>query len=153
MIFRGLAGLVLLLLLIGALLGLVGADSEILSPSLTRAKADRIKVETAALADKNAYERQLMEIELDKQRALARLEVERKAQRAQLLDGALSWTAFMLSLGVFALMVAAAMHVVCQAGSKLRSSTPTVRHGRSVENQMEPFSADRVNLRSTSGKS
>jgi hypothetical protein len=81
MLFKGLTSLIVAVVIIGTLLGAVLSRSEILDPSRAAADARRINAEASALESKNAVEQQLLQIELEKQRALA--ETDRLAAAAR----------------------------------------------------------------------
>lgn len=129
---RGLTGLVAIIIIFGTILGLAVGSIELLNPALSAAKASRMNEETAALRARNAHEQRLYEIEIEKQQALAQIEVKQKEQRAELLNEGLALAAIVLPIGLFAVLFAGAIYITCQAAAILS------RHSREKPQHDEP---------------
>jgi len=144
---RGLTPLAVLVAILALLLGVFATQSEVFNPQKAGAEASRLEAETRAMADKNNFERQMHEIEIEKNRALAQIEIEQRVQREQILSEALAWAALMISLGVFCVLVAGAVYIICRAIKGLRRPPPIRQAVRGDAARVVSFPANRVPTR------
>jgi len=108
------------LILVGAIVaGVMLGDSELLSPSLNTAEADRIRAETAALRAQTAFEQQQRSIELRlaEQKADAELQAlqARRAKELELLETTTTVGQVVGSTVAIVLAVAASYYLIAKA--------------------------------------
>ncbi len=146
---RGLTSLVVIVIIFGALLGLAMGSIDLLNPATSSAKARQMNEQAAAQAAKNAYEQSLREIQLEKQRALANIEVEQKKLREQALTDGLAVLLMVVPFGVFAVLLALAIFIICAAATKLRGQVGEVQElPRAEGGQVIPHQPKRSGVRS-----
>lgn len=139
---KGITSFAAFIAILAIALGIVAARPEFLNPLYAQAQAYRLNVETRALAEKNDFQRESYQIELDKQRALAQMEIEQKAQRAQVLSDGLALAAIILPFGMFALLFAGAIYITCLAGKLLRQQPREPQ--RAEMGRRVPFPTERI---------
>lgn len=147
---KGLTSFGVFIAILAILLGVVAAGPEFLNPISAQAQAYRLNTETRAMADKNDYQRESYQIELDKQRALAQMEIEQQVQRAQALTEGLAWAALVVPAGIFALLFAGAIYVICLAAKLPRH--PIQQVPEAALGKIKPFPVDRVKSRAVPAK-
>jgi len=108
------------LVLVGAVIvGVMLGGSELLSPSLNAAKADRLKAETAALRAQAAYEQQQRELALRLAEQKAAMELQalqaRRAKELELLELAVTVGLIVGSAAVTALALAGSYYLIERA--------------------------------------
>jgi len=113
------------LILVGAIVaGVILGGSELFSPSLSAAKADKLEAETAALRAQTAYEQRQREIELRlaEQKAAAELQAlhDRHAVELALLEIAGIVGQVVGSIVLIILAVAAAYYLIAKAKALLK---------------------------------
>lgn len=134
------------LILVGAIVaGVMLGDSELLSPSLNTAKADRIKAETAALRAQTAYEQQQRSIELRlaEQKADAELQAlqARRAMESELLEIAGIIGQVVGSIVVVMLAAAVSYYLIAKARALLKEQA--VKEIRRSDQKTRPSVSER----------
>jgi len=120
MIFKGLTGVLVFLFAAGVLSGVMAEDSEMFSPSVGIAKANRINAETAAFVARNNYEQQGQAAGLEHQRALARQDLELRARKAMVLEDIGTVLGLAGALSTIVLAFGASVYVASLGVARLR---------------------------------
>jgi len=141
--FRGITGIIAIVAVITLALGFVLSWPDVLNPRLGMARADRMDAETAALLARNAYEQQLRQLELDRQRAVIEQDLKSRERWALILEDTVALMVLACATAVVVLAFGGAVHLASLRLERLRPASAPLQAKEEPRAAVLPFPARR----------